>query len=85
MPKTSLHITIDNDLADFIRIYAQKNCTTASGLIAQFIRGLKQHGSQDSMDIIFSDPVFFQAFAEVQTRIRDGSAQWHSFDEVFGK
>lgn len=85
MPKTRLNISIDYDLADFIKMYAQENRTTASEVITQFILGLKRRTCQDSMDIILSDPAFSQALTEAQTRIKDGSAQWHTFDEVFGE
>ena len=41
--------------------------------------------SQESMDIIFSDPNFYQALMEALSRIKDGSARWHTFDDVFSK
>lgn len=37
MSKTRLNISIDYDLADFIKIYAQENRTTASEVITQFV------------------------------------------------
>ncbi|MDM8516487.1 hypothetical protein QUF76_09825 [Desulfobacterales bacterium HSG16] len=83
--KTSLNISIDHDLADFITIYAQENRTTSSEVITQFILGLKRRSSQDSMDLILSDSNFHHALTEVRSRIKDGSAQWHTFDEVFGE
>jgi len=85
VPKTRLNISIDYDLADFIKIYAQENRTTASEVITQFILGLKRRTCQDSTDIILSDPTFSQALKEAHTRIKDGSAQWHTFGEVFGE
>ncbi len=42
MPKTRLNISIDDLLADFIKMYAQKNHTTASEVITQFILGSKR-------------------------------------------
>ncbi len=85
MLKTRLNISLDHDLADFIKIYAQENRTTTSDVITQFILGLKRQTQSDSMKVILSDPKFCQALKDVQTRLRDGSAKWHTFDEVFGE
>ena len=85
MLKTRLNISLDQDLTDFVKIYAQKNRTTASELITQFILGLKQQSQGDSADIIFSNPEFYRAVKYVQSRLRNGSAEWHTFDEVFGE
>ena len=82
MSKTRLNISIDYDLADFIKMYAQENRTTASEVITQFILGLKRGTCRGS---ILSDPDFHQALTEAHTRIKNGNAQWHSFDEVFGE
>ncbi len=84
-PKTRLNISLDHDLANFIKIYAQQNRTTASEVITQFILGLKQQTQGDSTDIIFSDPNFCQALTDSLSRLRNGSAEWHTFDEVFGE
>ncbi len=40
MPKTRLNISLDQDLANFIKIFARENRTTASEVITQFILGL---------------------------------------------
>jgi hypothetical protein len=85
MLKTRLNISLDHDLADFIKIYARENRTTASDIITQFILGLKRQTQHESMNIILSDPKFCQALKDVQTRLRYGSAEWHNFDEVFGE
>jgi hypothetical protein len=36
------------------------------------------------MDIIYSNPEFYKAVLDVQNRLKDGFAEWYSFDEVFG-
>ncbi len=83
MSKTRLNISIDQDLADYIKVYAQENRTTTSEVITQFILGLKRHSHGDSMDLIYSNPDFHKAVLDVKNRIKDGSAEWYSFDEVF--
>ena len=85
MPKTRLNISLDYDLADFIKLYAQENRTTASEVITQFILGLKRRTRQQHSETILSDPEFSQALTEVHDRIKDGSAQWHTFAELFGE
>ena len=85
MAKTRLNISIDYDLADFIKIYAQENRTSASEVITQFILGLKRRTCRQNTDTILADPNFSQALTEVHKRVQDGSAQWHTFDEVFGE
>ncbi len=85
MPKTRLNVSLDQDLANFIKQYARENRTTASEVINQFILGLKRKAQGDVMEIIFSDPDFYLALNDVQSRLRDGSAKWHTLDEVFGE
>ncbi len=62
MPKTRLNISLDHDLASFIKIYAQ-----------------------DDTNIILSDPDFCQALNDSLSRLRDNSAEWYTFQEVFGE
>ena len=85
MQKTRLNISLDKDLADFIKIFAQENRTTASEVITQFVLGLKRRSQRQHSETILSDPKFSQALTEVHDRIKDGSAQWHTFAEVFGE
>lgn len=85
MPKTRLNISLDHDLADFVKTYARENRTTASEVITQFILGLKQQTHKDSTEIIYSDPEFHRALTDSLSRLRNGTAEWHTFDEVFGE
>jgi len=84
MPKTRLNISLDQDLADFVKVYVKENRTTVADVVTQFILALKRKAQGDSMDIILSDPDFHKALLDVQARLRNGTAQWHSFEEVFG-
>ena len=83
MPKKRLNISLDQDLVEYVKVYAQENRTTASEVFTQFILSLKRRSHGDNMDIIYSNPDFYKAILEVQNRIKDGSAEWYSFDEVF--
>lgn len=82
MPKSRLNISLDNDLANFIKLYAQENRTTAADIITQFILSLKRQTEGDNMEIILSNPDFYQAIIDVHKRLRDGTAEWYSFKDV---
>ena len=84
MTKTRLQISLDHDLADFMRMYVQENRTTVSDVITQFLLALKRQADGDSMELILANPDFHKAIIDVQSRFRDGTAEWHTFEEVFG-
>jgi len=85
MPKTRLNISLDQDLADFVKIYVKREPNNSSRCCyANFILALKRKAQGDSMDIILSDPDFHKTLLDVQARLCNGTAQWHSFEEVFG-
>ena len=85
MSKTRLNISLDQDLVDFVKLYVQENRTTVANVVTQFILALKRQVQGDSMEIILSDPDFYKAVLDVQSRLRNGTAQWHAFEEVFGE
>ena len=85
MTKTRLNLSLDHDLVDFVKVYAQENRTTVSEMMTQFILTLKRKAEGDSIDLIYSNPDFYTAILDVQTHLRDGTAEWHTFEEVFGE
>lgn len=85
MMKTRLNLSLDHDLVDFMKVYAQENRTTVSEVMTQFILALKRKAEGDSMDLIFSNPDFYNAILDVQSRVRNGTAEWYTFEEVFGE
>ncbi len=84
MPKARLNISLDQDLVDFVKVYVKENRTTVADVVTQFILALKRQAQGDSMEIILSNPDFRKALIDVQSRLRDGTARWHTFEEVFG-
>ncbi len=84
MPKRRLNISLDQDLVDFVKVYVQENRTTVADVITQFLLALKRQAQGDNMEIIFSNPDFQKALVDVQSRLRDGTAKWYTFEEVFG-
>ena len=83
MSKSRLNISLDHDLVHFIKVYAQENRTTVADVITQFLLTLKRRTQGDSMEIILSSPDFYKALIDVQSRLRGGTAEWHTFEEVF--
>jgi 16S rRNA G966 N2-methylase RsmD len=84
MSKTRLNISLDQDLVSFIKVYVKENRTTVANVVTQLILALKRQAQGDSMEIILSDPDFHKAILDVQSRLRNGTAKWHTFKEVFG-
>ena len=84
MSKTRLNISLDQDLVDFVKVYVKENRTTVANVVTQLILALKRQAQGDSMEIILSDPDFHKALLDVQSRLRNGTAKWHTFEEVFG-
>lgn len=84
MSKTRLNISLDQDLVDFVKVYVHENRTTVANVITQFLLALKRQAQGDSMEMILSNPDFHKALIDVQSRLRDGTAKWHPFEEVFG-
>ena len=83
MQKTRINITLDADLLDFVKEYAETQRTTVSEVFTQFALKLKRVRENDPTEIILADPDFSAALLETMQRVKDGSAKWHSYDEVF--
>jgi len=83
MAKTRLNISLDKDLAEFAKTFAAENRTSVADMITQYLLALKRRVDGGDMERILAHPAFHHAMEEMQKRLRDGSAQWHSYDEVF--
>ena len=84
MSKTRINISLDQDLADFAKIFATENRTSVADVITQYLLSLKRRVEGQSTEKILSHPAFGKAMEEAQAKLRNGTAQWHSYDEVFG-
>ena len=47
MSKTRLNISLDQDLADFIKVYVRENRTTVANVVTQLILALKRQTQGD--------------------------------------
>lgn len=84
MPKTRLNVSLDQDLADFARVFAAENRTSVADMVTQYLLTLKRRVEGEHMEHLFAHPAFEKAMEEARNKLRTGSAQWHSYDEVFG-
>ena len=84
MSKTRLNISLDQDLADFAKVFAAENRISVADMITQYMLALKRRVDGENMEKIFAHPSFQQAMEESQAKLRSGAAQWYSYDEVFG-
>lgn len=85
MPKTRVNISLDDDLADFMRGYASHNRTTVSEVINQFALSLKRKAQGIPTDQILTDPAFEAAMGEIKEKLQDGTMKFYSHEEVFGE
>ena len=84
MPKTRINISIDQDIADFARVFAAENRITVADLMTQYLLNLKRKVEGKDTEIILADPAFQKAMEEALDRLQNGIAAWHTYDEVFG-
>ncbi len=84
MSKARINISIDQDLVDFAKTFAAENRTSFSEVVTQYLLALKRRVEGESVEAIMAHPAFHVAMEDAQARLRDGSAQWHTYDEVFG-
>jgi hypothetical protein len=83
MPKTRINISLDQDLADFARIFAQENRISVADMVTQYLLTLKRRVEGQDSERILSHPAFQEAMELAQARLKDGSSKWYSYDEIF--
>jgi len=84
MPKTRLNVSLDEDLADFAKVFAAENRTSVAEIVTQYLLALKRRVEGAHMETVLENPAFQQAMEDVQTKLRAGTSKWHSYNEVFG-
>ena len=83
MPKKRMNITLDGDLIEYVRGFAEKERTTISDIVTQFLLNLKRAEEGDPTNVILSHAIFRESLLETIGRIRSGKMRWHHYDEVF--
>ncbi len=84
MHKTRINLSLDQDLADFAKMFATENRTTFANIVTQYLLSLKRQTEGESVEKILPRPALQEAIEEAQAKLRNGSAKWHSYDKVFG-
>ncbi len=84
MPKTRINVSLDKDLADFAKVFAAENRTSVADIVTQYLLVLKRRVEGEYVERILGHPAFQKAMEDAQARLRNGTAEWHSYDEVFG-
>ncbi len=83
MTKTRINISLDQDLADFAKFFAVENRTSVADIITQYLLALKRRTEGEKTEQILSHPAFQAAMEDSRTKLKNGKAVWHSYDEVF--
>ena len=83
MPKKRINLTLDEDLVDYAKLYAQDQRSTVSELINQFLLNLMRANQQDPTSVIISDPEFEKILLDTIRKIKKGRMKWHTYEEVF--
>jgi len=83
MQKARINLTLDADLMDFVKEYAESQRTSVSEVFTQFALKLKRLKENDPTEIILGDPDFTDSLLSTMSRIKTGAVKWHSYDEVF--
>jgi hypothetical protein len=76
MPKCKLNVTLDGDLIEYIKIYAEQQRTTVSEVLTQFILNLKRVKEKDPTEIILADNEFRETLMQTISSIQSGDAKW---------
>ena len=83
MQKSKINITLDKDLIDYAKVYAEEQRTSVSEIFTQFILNLKRTKEGDPTEVILSDPDFNKSLLQTISRIKSGKMKWHKYKEVF--
>lgn len=83
MQKARINLTLDADLIDFIKEYAESQRTTVSEVFTQFALKLKRNKENDPTETILADPDFSDSLLQTIERNKEGTVIWHSYDEAF--
>jgi uncharacterized membrane protein len=76
--KSRINISVDQDLARFIKSLAAENRTTVADIMTQYILALKRRRKEAESEMILSHPSFRQALDDVRARLKSGSAKWRT-------
>ncbi len=83
MRKEKINITLDKDLIEYAKLYAEEQRTSVSEIFTQFLLNLKRVKEGDPTQIILADPDFRESLLQTISRIKSGKVKWRKYKEVF--
>ncbi len=83
MHKGKVNITLDEDLIEYIKSYAEEQRTTVSEIFTQFVLNLKRTVVNEPTEMILADPNFKESLLDTISKIRAGKMKWFKYNEVF--
>ena len=83
MQKGKINITMDRDLIEYAKNYAEEQRTTVSKVFTQFILNVKRVREGGPAEIIMADPDFRESLMETIARVKTGDVKWRRYEEVF--
>jgi len=83
MQKARINLTLDADLIEFVKEYAESQRTTVSEVFTQFALKLKRLKENDPTETILADPDFTDSLLQTMERVKAGTVTWQGYDEVF--
>jgi len=84
MRKVRVNITLDDDLAKFLRGFSISQRVSISELINQWALNLKRAQENEGMEIILSSPEFYKSLIETIEKSRSGKLKWYGREEALG-
>jgi len=84
MAKTRINVSLDQDLAEFAKVFAAENRTSVADIVTQYLLALKRRVEGENTEKILAHPAFVKAMKEAQGKLRNGTGEWYSYDEAFG-
>ena len=84
MSKVRVNITLDDDLAGFLKGFSRAQRLSMSELINQRALNLKRAQENQGMETILSAPEFYQSLLDTLERSRSGKMKWHNREKALG-
>lgn len=83
MRKGKINITLDQDLLEYAKLYAEEQRTSVSEIFTQFLLNLKRAKEGDPTQIILADPEFRESLLKTISKIKSSKIKWSKYQEVF--
>lgn len=82
MGKTRINISMDRDLAEFVKAFAVENRTTVADIVTQYVLSLKRQVEGQEMKKVLSHPAVMKAMKKAKKKLRNSKNKWHIEDET---